>query len=218
MARGIRTDHTGKSYSFLTGVKFLGVDKKKRAFWLWKCICGKEVKRFADDTLKCVKNETVTSCGCKWDRSHSGHNFKQRIHGLCSNKYDERIHSIWFGIIERCGNKNRPEYKRYGGRGITICKQWLDDPLVFSKWAKENGYQPNLSIDRINNDGNYEPSNCRWVTQIEQMNNRKCNVRIVLGKENHTVSEWARILGCSRGRLNWRLKKGLTPEQILKVD
>lgn len=84
-----------------------------------------------------------------------------------------RIHRIWRDMRSRCNNPKAQNYKDYGGRGITICKEWLDDFIAFYHWAGTNGYQCNLSIDRINNDGNYEPGNCRWVNKsIQNMNRR----------------------------------------------
>jgi len=78
-----------------------------------------------------------------------------------------RLYKTWFGMKRRCYNTKLKQYKDWGGRGITVCEEWLNDYMVFKKWAVEHGYAPNLTIDRIDNDGNYEPSNCQWLTKSE---------------------------------------------------
>jgi hypothetical protein len=86
--------------------------------------------------------------------------------------YDKRMHYIWTGMKQRCFNKNSPAYESYGGRGITVCQEWTNNYKTFEKWAMKNNYSDNLTIDRIDNDGNYEPNNCRWVTMREQSINK----------------------------------------------
>ena len=101
-----------------------------------------------------------------------------------------RLASIYQGMKQRCYNTKRPHYKYYGGRGIVICDEWLNNPQAFYDWSMANGYQENLTIDRINNDGNYEPQNCRWVSMKEQATNsrpRSSNtgaVRVTYDKKN----------------------------------
>jgi hypothetical protein len=107
-------------------------------------------------------------------------------------------------------------YKHYGGRGITICKEW-NEFVSFRDWALANGYQENLTIDRIDVNGNYEPSNCRWATIKQQSNNRRSSHYVMCGDEKHTVSEWADIVGIEQRRL-WQLlnKNGWNIEPFLK--
>ena len=116
-----------------------------------------------------------------------------------------RIHTIWLGIISRCYNKKCRIYKFYGGRGIHVCDEWKNDIMLFYDWAVSNGYADNLTIDRIDNDGDYEPSNCRWVNRKQQANNRRSNTRLTLNGETHTLSEWGDITGISSATL-WNRK------------
>lgn len=117
----------------------------------------------------------------------------------------------------RCFNKNNPKYSSYGGRGITICNEWLNDFNYFSKWAYENGYQENLTIDRIDNDGNYEPKNCRWATLKQQSNNKRNNTLITFNNETHTISQWAEIIGVKSRTIQRRLVKNMPIEKILYI-
>lgn len=127
---------------------------------------------------------------------------------------DNPLYGRWNAMKQRCFNSDNPKYPRYGGRGITITDEWLDFH-TFEKWAKENGYQEDLTLDRIDTDGNYEPENCRWVDQSVQQNNRNNN-RIVeyTGKE-YTLAELAGLKGINRATLAQRLDKGMPVEKAL---
>lgn len=118
-----------------------------------------------------------------------------------------RLYIIWKAMRERCMCPNCNRWHRYGGRGITVCTEW-DDFALFRDWAMSNGYADNLTLDRIDHDGNYEPSNCRWATQQEQQNNR-CNNRIItVDGVRHTAPEWSRISGIRACTIRARLNKG----------
>ena len=101
------------------------------------------------------------------------------------------------------------------GRGITICKEWMDSYEVFQKWAFESGYSDELSIDRIDNDGNYEPSNCRWTTAEVQMNNRRCTRKYEYNGKSLSISQWSRETGLPWETINGRLKRGWSIERAL---
>ena len=123
-------------------------------------------------------------------------------HGKCYTK----IYGVWHGIKQRCFDKNRPEYERYGGRGITMFSDWLDFEK-FYKWAINSGYKEGLSIDRVNNDGNYEPNNCRWSTRKEQQNNTRYNLILTYKGEQLTLSQAARKFNLSTSTIWHRVKK-----------
>lgn len=125
-----------------------------------------------------------------------------RVHG--ESYHETRLHHIWVNMRYRCNNPNCSHYNRYGGRGIKVCDEW-NEYLVFKKWAMANGYDDSKSIDRIDNNGNYEPNNCRWATMKTQNNNRSSNNNITYNGETHTVAEWACIVGINENTLRSRL-------------
>lgn len=161
-----------------------------------KCDCGNE-KTIANFRLK---NGNSKSCG------------------LCVCKYNARLKRIFGAMKARCLNENAKAYMKYGGRGIKICKEWLEDSYLFYNWALENGYNDNLSIDRIDVDGNYEPSNCRWATITDQANNKRNNVFLVYNNEKKTISQWSEIYKINRGTAEYRYKKGLPFEEIFEIN
>ena len=128
---------------------------------------------------------------------------------------EPRIGWIYNNMIRRCTNQNDKSYPEYGGRGITVCNLWLMNPEAFQEWALANGYESNLSIDRINNDLGYNPQNCRWATPKMQANNRRvCNRVVAFGKDL-TLTEWSEFLGIDRRTIRERLKRGIAPEIAL---
>lgn len=169
-ASGRRINLSGKRFGKLTAVKFLYNNDKGTTMWLCRCDCGNEIEVSYNN----LKSGNTQSCGC-WHELHKESN--------------SRLYKCWRGIKQRCENTNDSNYPRYGGRGIVVCDEWRNSYLSFRKWALENGYSDNLTIDRINVDGNYEPSNCRWTTMEVQQNNRRDNVYVEYRGERLTLKQ-----------------------------
>lgn len=176
--------------------------RKKR--WMCHCDCGKDVIVWAGNLI----SGHTQSCGCQHLEKIASGNTK---HGI---RYS-RIYSIWCGIIARCENPKSEYYDKYGGRGIKICEDWRNNPLAFYEWSVANGYSDDLSIDRKDNDGNYEPSNCRWSNRIEQANNTSRNHYITYGNKTLTISQWAREIGLNSKTIADRLALGWEAELAL---
>jgi len=126
-----------------------------------------------------------------------------------------RLYRIWTNIKSRCYNKNVDAYKNYGGRGIKLCDEWKNY-IVFRKWSIENGYNDDLTIDRINNDGDYCPFNCRWVSRKIQSNNTRSNTLITVCGETHNISEWSRIKNIKPATIINRIKRGWSIEDAIQ--
>lgn len=148
------------------------------------------------------------SCGCLINES------KNIKHGLKNT----RIYRIWYGMKSRCYTKSNPAYNRYGGRGISMCQQWKKDFTAFYNWSMDNGYSKELSIDRINHNGNYEPSNCRWATPKEQSDNKRCNILITINGTTLDLQQWCDKIGIKRSTVNTRVRMcGWTYEKALST-
>ena len=119
-----------------------------------------------------------------------------------------RLYRIWQMMRQRCNNENAENYKYYGGRGICVCNEWENDFSLFALWSFANGYNDNLTIDRIESNGNYEPSNCRWISKKEQTNNRSSNTKYTYDGETHTLSEGADIYKMNKETVYTRWSKG----------
>ena len=155
-------DLTNKKFGKLEVIKYYGSNKNGRALWLCKCECG-NMKVVVGNSLL---NKATISCGC-YNKEQARE--RRTKHSMSYSK----LYKVWGGMKTRCYNKNFVYYRNYGGRGIKICDEWLTNFLLFYNWAINNGYEEGLTIDRINNDGDYEPSNCRWITRAEQNRNQR---------------------------------------------
>lgn len=186
----------------LTGEKFGKWEVLKRngslngkPSWLCRCECG-TIRVVSGSNLRMGSSR---NCGCVRSEKIEERN---TTHG----RSETRLYKIWCGVKERTTNPKNPAYKWYGGRGVSMCTEWQDFS-TFQKWADCNGYGPQLSLDRINNNGNYEPNNCRWATPIQQSNNTRKNNLLTYNGETHTVSEWARLTGIGRSTISNRINR-----------
>lgn len=129
-----------------------------------------------------------------------------------------RLQNIYFHMKYRCTNPKNKSYHYYGDRGITVCDEWLNNSKAFYTWALKHGYRNDLTIDRIDNNGNYCPENCRWITQKEQSNNTRRNKYVTIDGQTHTIAEWCDITGINYGTLKSRVKRGLTQQFLSKKN
>lgn len=182
----VKIDIVGKRFGKLIAIKLVQDGDANHRKYLCSCDCGK-TKVVSEDNLK--RGHTKT-CGCR----------NKGTYGLSRT----RIYSIWLGMINRCENNNMKNYCYYGGRGISVCKEWHNFQN-FKEWSEMNGYKENLTIDRINNDGNYEPNNCRWITSQKQANNRRNSKTFTVNGKTHTIIEWAKIKKINVGTLRSRI-------------
>lgn len=198
-------DLTGKKFNRLLVVGFAFVDNHGKAMWNCLCDCG-GTSVVAGGKLM---SGSTKSCGClKTERIAK---LKYR-HGASRT----RIYRIWCAMLARCKCEGKPSQKNHGQRGISVCDEWKDFE-TFCEWAMANNYRDNLSIDRIDNNGDYCPENCHWATPKQQANNTRRNRMIEYNGETHTLSEWAEITGIKYYTLkqrinnyNWSVEKALT--------
>ena len=192
-------DITGKRFGRLTAIKCTrrGTRAAGVTMWLCVCDCGREKITQAAHLV----NGASKSCGCLQREIAKKVN---TTHG----KRKTRLYEIFENMISRCYNPRCPAFADYGGRGITICNEWLNDRELFFKWSEENGYTDTLSIDRINNDKGYSPDNCKWANRQQQNHNRRSNVLLTINGVTKVLCEWAREVGISHKTISYRLKKG----------
>jgi hypothetical protein len=195
-------DMIGKRFGRLTVIEFAGMNYRRSATWRCLCDCGNE--KTVDGN--CLRMGWTRSCGCLNDEMR--HVKKPKTHGMTNT----RIHRIWKAMKARCHNKND---KLYGGRGIAVCSDWNNfEP--FYKWAIENGYADNLSIDRIDPNGNYCPENCRWADASTQAKNKRLTCVATINGETRPLKEWASITGIRYDTLWKRMKKGVMGTDLIK--
>lgn len=171
------------------------------------CDCG---KTFMANQRSLLEKEEP-SCGCtRWAR--------RKLHSKAKGFCNTKLYGVWNAMISRCENPNCRGYHNYGGRGISVCDEWKNDFLAFKNWAEKNGYCDGLTLERINNNGNYEPNNCSWKTKKEQNNNRRTNRLLTFNDITHTIMQWSEICGVSFSAIVKRLDRGWSIEDILTRD
>jgi hypothetical protein len=174
--------------------------EKRFAIAVCICACGNKNLVIRFDSLK---SGVTRSCGCY-------HREQNKTHGLTSNEHYNR----WSHILDRCNNPNSPAYKDYGGRGIKVCDRWHDVRLFIEDLP--DGYEPGLEIDRIDNNGNYEPGNVKWSTKKENGRNKRNNVLLTYNGQTKTITEWAEEYNIHHVTIKDRIdKQGFTVEQAL---
>lgn len=184
-------DLAGQRFGKLTAIKRYGTDRNGSATWLCKCDCGVE-KVVSGHDLVWGKTK---SCGCL--------KRKPRTHGMTKT----RLYRIWSGMKDRCKNPNSPAYGNYGGRGIGVCEEWSDSFACFKEWADGHGYSDDLTIERLDNNKGYCPSNCTWITKPEQSQNRRTCILVTIGNKTMNLQQWCNELGISYKLAHNRIRK-----------
>lgn len=182
---------SGERYGRLTVVEFDGI-RNKNSYWRCACDCGQIVITQRSH----LRSGTTRSCGCLRDDG----NTSRARHGL----HRSPTWITWMAMKQRCLNPEAADYPRYGGVGVTICERWLD----FKNFLADMGERPNdRTLDRVDNDGNYEPSNCRWATASEQNQNRSSTRWIEYGGRRMCLSGWAKDLSVTKGALHGMIER-----------
>lgn len=201
----------GKKFNRLTILRFSHKDKWNDKMFECECECGNKIIAIGSH----VKNGKIKSCGClRRDKA------KQTKHGLCYS----RIYRVWAGLKDKCSNKNNINYVYYGARGIKIYKEWNDSFESFYQWAINNGHKEEIltnginkwTIDRIDNNGNYEPSNCRWVDMNQQSKNKRNSILVKFNNEVKTIKEWRICLGYKTNRFEIMYNKLGSIEKVIE--
>ena len=182
-------DLTGERFGKLTVIcvsRKVKSGKRERYYWQCKCDCGREKEVRTD----CLTSGLVRSCGCMKKEQDRINLTKFHRHKLSHTK----LWDAYYDMKSRCYNENNHRYNDYGGRGITICKEWLDSFDSFAEWSFSHGFKKDLQIDRIDNNSGYSPENCRWVTPKENCRNRRSNVMVEYNGKMITLVELSEIL------------------------
>jgi len=195
-------DLTGQKFGRLTVIAKSKTENGRSA-WLCNCDCGRQSKVQSFDLI----NGKTKSCGCLQGK---------RSHGLSrgDNGKHMPLYKVWVQMRQRCLNANNVNFKNYGGRGIKIYKEW-ESYKNFYDWAITSGYEKGLTIERINNDGNYDPANCTWIPQSKQPDNLRSNRYITFNGANWTLRKWGRITGINARTIGCRIDRGWSTERAL---
>ena len=183
---------------------------KRRTYWICKCKCGNLMSTRSDG----LQSGHTKSCGCLKKEQNKINLSKAHTHKQSNTK----LYAVWNSMKMRCHNKQNGSYPRYGGRGIKVCREWFKSYEPFYNWAMSNGYKEGLTIDRKNNSGNYEPSNCRWITNKEQCRNRRTNIKINYDSRIMTLMEFSEITKINYSCLLARCKRWISEYRGKTID
>lgn len=198
----------GERFGRLMVIRFS--HSKNGAVWLCRCDCGNETL-VRTSILRCG---STNSCGCGSREAALNNYSEARDRRKVPYPHSRKMKDMYSNMQARCYDPSNKRWKNYGARGIKICAEWLTDIRAFYKWVFENGWEPGLTIDRINVNGDYEPSNCRFATALVQMNNTTRNRRLTWNGRTMTVTEWARKLGVRSQAIQHRVDRDWTIERI----
>lgn len=191
----------GKQFGNITVLKRVKNTKSGNTRWLCRCSCGTEWE-VSSNNLKHIKS--CNECANK-------------IRGVRHGDSKTRLYKIYCGMLSRCNNKTNYSYSHYGNRGVSVCKEWNDNYLAFKQWALQNNYDDTKSIERIDVNGNYDPSNCKWISRNDQVHNRTNSRRYEINGKTQDAAQWAREYGINYYTLLSRLDRGMDIKAALGV-
>ena len=196
-------DLKGKRYHKLLVIERIENQKHKT---MWKCLCDCGNTAFV--LTSNLNSNRVKSCGCL-------KNEKLIERSTTHKQRHTNLYEVWKTMKQRCFNPNSQSYKNYGARGITVCEEWKNNFISFYEWSMENGYKKGLTIDRIDNNSNYCPENCRWADRVVQANNTRLNKHIVINGKDDTLANWIRFFNTTPHSYYSKLKKGYSEQDAL---
>lgn len=202
---------TGQRFGKLVALRCVGKDRHNNAVWLCRCDCGCE----KEIVSRALVSGSSRSCGCL--ETGKFINGKPHRHGGSG----ERLYRVWGDMRNRCYDKNRKCYPSYGGRGIKVCDEWLHDYAAFREWAMRSGYDPNAprgacTLDRIDNDGDYCPENCRWVSMDVQRWNKHDSWKLEYKGKVINLREASLVAGITENTIRCRIKRGWSVERAIE--
>ena len=197
-------DLTNKKFNKLSVVEKT-TNQKHKTMWKCKCDCG-NIVFVTTSNLTCNR---VKSCGCLKTE-------KLIERSTTHNQRHTNLYEVWKTMKQRCFNSNNKSYKNYGARGIQVCEEWKNSFDSFYKWSMSNGYKQGLTIDRINNNDNYCPENCRWTDRTTQANNSRWNKHIIIDGKDDTLANWIRYFNTTPTKYYLRIKKGYSEQDALR--
>ena len=195
-------DHTGERYGHWLILR----RGTKPKYWLCRCDCG-EVREVNIDNMKTGKSTNCIKCQAKKTAK------RMTTHG----ETETHLYYVWYSMRKRCSCRSSKSYKDYGARGISVCEEWNNSFEAFRDFAKAKGYKEGLQIDRVDNDGNYCPENCRFVTHAENSRNTRRNKRVVYHGEEYTLPALANIKHLSAGLVAERIRRGWSVEEAVEI-
>lgn len=221
--QNLQYDLRGKKFGKLTALEPLSLNKHKEMTWKCVCDCGND---YVATSYSLRNNYTIQcrECAMKQIGDTNRKYFLTHEHPTPPNKIVQsekyptitrRLRETYTNMKTRCYNPNSLSYYRYGGRGIVVCDEWKDNFVAFALWALDNGHREDLTIDRIDNNGNYEPNNCRFVSRTEQANNRGTSTKLEYNGEFDTMANWSRRLRMPYYYIQYRIYKGRSMEDIV---
>lgn len=203
-------DLTHKRFGQLVVLSQAGRNKYGHLVWLCQCDCGN--RKIVDGQH--LRHGNTRSCGCM--ESLNRKNFGTR--SIRTHEASETpLYKAWMRMKVRCNNQNSDHWNDYGGRGISVCAEWNHSFEAFQKWALENGWRQDLTLDRIDVNGNYEPSNCRWITNAEQQCNKRNNRWYTFNGKTQLIPAWAKEFGVTDSMIRSRIQKGANPVEVLRM-